>query len=163
MKTKSQTTVWDFCSSKTRAARIQSENRHAVFIKSQDMCLTFYTLTQPPWAASFGYRKQVSEKLAFVYRGLLKPPIRLLRVNRDLLAILTQTLETNNALYLGEQGVVLAAANVQTRMDLRAALTDKDVASRYGLAVRALDAQALGLGVTTVLRRAYALFMSEKL
>ena len=65
--------------------------------------------------------------------------------------------------HLGEQGVVLAAADVQARMDLRAALTDKDVARRNGLAVRALNAKALGLGVTAVLGRTYALFMSEKL
>ena len=48
-------------------------------------------------------------------------------------------------------------------MDLRAALTDKDVARRDGLAVRALNAKALCLGVTAVLGRTYALFMSEKL
>src|SRR5699024_4827874 len=45
-------------------------------IKSQDMCLTFDSPTQPPWAASFGYRKAVSPEPPFVYRDLVKPPIQ---------------------------------------------------------------------------------------
>ena len=41
-----------------------------IFIQSQDMCLTLDTPTQPPGAASFGYRKPVSPEPVFVYRGL---------------------------------------------------------------------------------------------
>ena len=52
----------------------QSEIR--IFIQSQDMRLTLDTPTQPPWAASFGYRKPVSPEPVFVYRGLWKSPIR---------------------------------------------------------------------------------------
>ena len=57
-----------------RAMRaICTENRHAVFIKSQDMRLTFDTPTQPPWAASFGsIESRFLLEPAFVYRGLLK-------------------------------------------------------------------------------------------
>ena len=117
-------------------------------------------LCQPVHASSVRfmghYNKIPDERLGF-HRFFL------LRVNGNLLAVLTQALETNNALNLGEQGVVLAAADVQARMDLRAALTDKDVARRNGLTVRTLDAQALGLGITAVLGRTYALFMREKL
>lgn len=59
----------------------------------------------------------------------------LLRVNGNLLAVLTQALEANNALNLCEQGVVRTTANVYARMDLRAALANEDVACRYGLTV----------------------------
>ena len=52
----------------------------------------------------------------------------LLRVNGNLLAVLTQALEANNALNLCEQGVVRTTANVYARMDLRAALANEDVA-----------------------------------
>ena len=75
----------------------------------------------------------------------------LLRVNGNLLAVLTQTLEANNALNLCEQGVVLTAANIHTRVDLGAALANQDVACRYGLTVCTLYTQSLGLGITTVL------------
>ena len=85
-------------------------------------------LCQPVHASSVRfmghYNKIPDERLGF-HRFFL------LRVNGNLLAVLTQALETNNALNLGEQGVVLAAADVQARMDLRAALTDKDVAVSY--------------------------------
>jgi hypothetical protein len=50
-------------------------NRFAVSVKNRDMRVVFYTPTQPPWAASFGYRNQVALELGFVYRGLWKPPI----------------------------------------------------------------------------------------
>lgn len=86
----------------------------------------------------------------------------LLRVNGNLLAVLTQALEANNALNLCEQGVVRTTANVYARMDLRAALANEDVACRYGLTVCALNAQSLGLGVTAVLGRTCALFMLRK-
>jgi hypothetical protein len=48
-------------------------------------------------------------------------------------------------------------------MNMSAALTNKNVASRYNLTVCTLNTEALGLGITTVLGRTYALFMSEKL
>ena len=67
--------------------------------------------------------------------------------------VLTQTLEANNALNLCEQGVVLTAANIHTRVDLGAALANQDVACRYGLTVCTLYTQSLGLGIKTVLGR----------
>ena len=54
-----------------RTARFLLENGPAVFIKTRDMCVGFDTPTQPPWAASFGYRRASPA----VYRGLLKSPI----------------------------------------------------------------------------------------
>ena len=52
-------------------------------------------------------------------------------------------------------------AHVGAGMDLGAALTDQDVAGQHELAVTALDAQALGLGVTTVTGGADALLVGE--
>ena len=38
-----------------------NENRNSfLFVKTRDMRVGFYTPTQPPWAASFGYHKVVS-------------------------------------------------------------------------------------------------------
>ena len=44
--------------------------------KTRDMCVGFVTPTQRSWSASFGYRSMVSPEPYFVYRGLLKSPIR---------------------------------------------------------------------------------------
>ncbi len=64
----------------------------------------------------------------------------------------------NAAIDQSEQGVIAADADALTRMDMGAALTDQDVAGQNELTVAALDAEALGLGITTVLGRTYALF-----
>src|SRR5690606_21114544 len=56
-----------------------------------------------------------------------------------------------------EQGVVAAAAHTVTGVDLGAALADEDLARADGLAAEALDAEALGVGVTPVLGGADAL------
>ena len=57
-----------------------NENRNSfLFVKTRDMRVGFYTPTQRPWGASFGYRKAVSTEPLFVYRGLLKPPIEIMR------------------------------------------------------------------------------------
>ena len=84
-------------------------------------------------------------------------------VNRNLLAVTTHALEANDAGNLCKKSIVLADADIRARMDVSAALTNENVASRYNLTVCTLDAEALGLGITTVLGRTYALFMSEKL
>ena len=53
-----------------------NENRNSfLFVKTRDMRVGFYTPTQPPWAASFGYPKSVSTELILVYRGYWVPPI----------------------------------------------------------------------------------------
>jgi len=96
--------------------------------------------------------------------GMMSVAIRLLYfVNRNTLAVLTNALETNYAGNLGEQGIVRTSANTYARMDLGAALTNQNVASRNYLTVCTLDTQALSLGVTAVLSRTYALLMSKKL
>ena len=59
----------------TPSGVIESENRYAIFIKSAGFARAFDSPTQRPRGASFGYQKQVSLELVFVYRGLLKSPI----------------------------------------------------------------------------------------
>ena len=84
-------------------------------------------------------------------------------VNRNLLAILILALELYLAVYESEQGVVLADTDVVARMNVRASLTNENVASQNELTVSALGAKALGLGVAAVLGGAAALFVGEKL
>ena len=58
--------------------------------------------------------------------------------------------ELDDAGRQGEQGVVLAAANIVTRVEVSAALAHDDLAGVDGLATEALDAKALRIGVATV-------------
>ena len=91
-------------------------------------------------------------------------PVTLLgSVNRSLLTILALALEAKHAVRGGEQGVVAADAHVHTGVNVRAALTDKNVAGLDELAVGALGAKALGLRVTAVLGGAAALLVGEEL
>ena len=62
----------------------------------------------------------------------------------------------NAAIDEREQRVVAADADALTRMDVGAALADQNVAGQNELTVAALDAEALGLGITAVLGRTYA-------
>lgn len=87
----------------------------------------------------------------------------LYRINADLLTVFAHALEFNLTINQSEQGIIRALANVLTRVDMCAALTDKNVAAKYELAVRTLCAETFCLRITTVLCRTYALFMSEKL
>ena len=84
-------------------------------------------------------------------------------VNRNLLTILAQTLEADNTVGLGKQRVIAADTDVGAGVDVGAALADQDVAGQNELTVAALDAQALGLGVTAVTGGANALLMCEEL
>ena len=84
-------------------------------------------------------------------------------VNRNLLTILAQTLKADNAVSLGEQGVVGTLAHVGAGVNVGAALANKDVASQNELTVSALGAKALGLGVAAVLGGAHTFFMGEEL
>ena len=101
-----------------------------------------------------------------IYNKLLKNeraakarPYRVfLLLDRAALAVTAHALEVNAAIDQSEQGVIAADADALTRMDVGAALTDQDVAGQNKLTVAALDAEALGLGITTVLGRTYAVF-----
>lgn len=88
--------------------------------------------------------------------GPYGPPFERLLLNGATLAVAAHTLEVDAAVNESEQGVVAADADALTRMDVGAALTDQDVAGQNVLTVAALDAEALGLGITAVLGRTYA-------
>ena len=83
--------------------------------------------------------------------------------DKDLLLAAGNTDKMHRAVAESKQGVIRATANVDAGMDVRAALTNQNVASNASLTVCFLHAKTLGLGVTTVLRGANALLMSEKL
>lgn len=68
--------------------------------------------------------------------------------------------ELDNAIGEGEQRVILAATDVLARRDVRATLTDDDLAGLDGLATINLGAEALGVGIATVARGAETLLMS---
>lgn len=84
-------------------------------------------------------------------------------VDRDLLAVLAQALETDNTVSLGKEGIVGADAHVLAGVNVRAALTHQDVAGLDELTVGTLGAKALGLGITAVLGGAAALLVGEEL
>ena len=84
-------------------------------------------------------------------------------VDRDLLAVLAQALETDNTVSLGKEGIVGADAHVLAGVNVRAALTHQNVAGQNELTVSTLGAKALGLGVTAVLGGAHTFFMGEEL
>ena len=77
----------------------------------------------------------------------MRPPIlRLLcqvLVNRDLFAVLAQTLKLNCSVLKGEKCVITAAANIGAGMNFGSALSDKDVAGEYELTVSSLGTKAL--------------------
>ena len=62
-----------------------------------------------------------------------------------------------------EEGVIGATADVVAGMDLGASLAKKDVAGSYKLTVLSLNAETLGLTVTTVLGRTDTFFMCKEL
>ena len=84
-------------------------------------------------------------------------------INADLLLVAAQSLETHNAVFEGEQGVIAADAHVQAGMDVRAALADDDVTGQRKLTIGALAAQTLAFAVAAVTGRAHTFFMGEKL
>lgn len=53
--------------------------------------------------------------------------------------------ELHRAADLGKQGIVLADANIRTRLDRCPTLTNDDCAAGYNLAAKGLDAQPLGI------------------
>ena len=85
------------------------------------------------------------------------------RVNADLLVVTAHTLETNLTVNEREQRVIRASAYVLTRMDVRAALLNKNVACEDVLTICTLDTESFGFGITAVLRGAHTFFMSKQL
>ena len=88
------------------------------------------------------------------------PPLKgYLLLDSAALAVTANALEMNAAINQSVQGVIAADADALTRMDVGAALTDQNVAGQNKLTVAALNAEALGLGITAVLGRTYAFLM----
>ena len=84
-------------------------------------------------------------------------------VYANLFLVPALTLEANDAGLQREQCIVAADANVQARMDVGAALANKDVAGEDELAIRTLRSKALRVAVATVTRATYALFVRKEL
>jgi hypothetical protein len=84
-------------------------------------------------------------------------------INADAFAVATNTLKLYLACFKSKKCIVAAAAYIDARVNLCAALTDKDVTGKYSLAIGALNAKALGLTVASVLCGTDALFMCEML
>lgn len=82
-------------------------------------------------------------------------------VYRNLFLVSALSFKPYDTVCSSEQGIITAAAYVQTRMDLGSALSVQDVACQYELTVCSLGTQSLGLGIPTVFGRTNTLFMSE--
>ena len=67
------------------------------------------------------------------------------------------------AVHQGKQGVVLTDADIDTRVELGAALTHDDGASADRLTTKSLHTEHLGLGIAPVSRRAAAFFLCHDL
>jgi hypothetical protein len=63
---------------------------------------------------------------------------------------------------LGEQGVILAHAYIHARAETAAALPDENGSAGYGLSVKALNPQALGMAVAPVSRTSDSLFVCHE-
>jgi hypothetical protein len=74
----------------------------------------------------------------------------------------TAVREFDDAVRGGEQGVIAALGDVQTRADLGAALTHDDIADLGKFTSVELCPQALTLGIAAVGCRAACFFMSHK-
>ena len=80
-------------------------------------------------------RVSLLKKAAAIYAAaaFLVQMILLLGVHGALPAILAQTLKLDGAVNLGEQGVVLTDAHIDTGMDVGASLANQNVASQNKL------------------------------
>ena len=85
------------------------------------------------------------------------------RINGSLLPVSSLSFESQYTVNRCEQRIIAAASNVHAGMNLRSALSVKDVSSFYKLSVGSLRAKSLGLGISAVLRGTNTLFMSKKL
>src|SRR6185295_8572579 len=81
----------------------------------------------------------------------------------DELAVPAAVLELDHAVDLGEEGVVLAAADIRAREELRPALADEDRSARDRLAAVPLDPEVLRVRIAAVAARALSLFVRHEL
>ena len=76
---------------------------------------------------------------------LQKNDFLLLGIDRNLLAVSSESFKTYAAVYQSKQCIIASTAYVSAGMDLCAALTNEDVAGQNELTVAALGAEALSL------------------
>ena len=100
-----------------------------------------------------------------IRQPLLNCLIQLLlhRINADFLAGLAKAFKLHFAVHKREERVVGTLADVVARMDVGAALLDKNIAGKHGLTVCAFHAESLGFGITAVTGGTHTFFMREKL
>ena len=84
-------------------------------------------------------------------------------MDRSSLLVLTYALKAKDSVGQSIQSVITADAYVKAGVDVCAALSVKDVAGLYKLAVSSLGAQTLGIGITAVLGGSHSLFMGKEL
>src|SRR5438552_6982328 len=89
-------------------------------------------------------------------------PSRCRRGHRDTPAVLADPLVHHLALDQREEGVVATLLDADAGPDVAAALADQDGPRRDGLAPEHLDAQTLGVGVSTVAGGAAALLVRHQ-
>jgi hypothetical protein len=85
------------------------------------------------------------------------------RIYTCLLAAACLGLKPKRTVNQSKQGIITAASNIYTGMNLGSALLEKDVAGLNELTVCSLGAETLGLGISAVLGGADTLLMSEQL
>lgn len=90
-----------------------------------------------------GGNKQSPERKIFQDFVLKNINWALVRVDRNLFAVLAKTLECHDAFDQGEQGVILTASDVVARMNLGASLTINDVACLDAFAAEFFAAETL--------------------
>ena len=89
--------------------------------------------------------------------------VHLRAVNRNGLLAACDVLELDGTVNESKQGIILADADIVAGMYGSTSLADDDIACLYSLTVGILNAETLCFAVTTVLGRADALLVSEKL
>ena len=106
-------------------------------------------------------KSSLSSRFPCLYQKALR--LCLSGINGCSLLGLADTLKAKNAVCQSVQSVITADAYVKAGVDVCAALSVKDIAGLYKLAVSSLGAQTLGIGITAVLGGAHSLFMCEEL
>ena len=83
----------------------------------------------------------------------------LARIDADALTVHAETLELHCAIGKSEERIVRTDSDIQTRVHLRAALADEDITCNNCFAAKTLYAEALGIGIATVLSTTGSFFM----
>ena len=101
------------------------------------------------WGWANRQRKKAMKKSSWPLDEQINVGI-LVRVYRNLFAILAETLKCNHAFDQGKQGVILAATNIVAGVDLGATLAIDDVAGFNAFAAEFFAAEALSARVSAV-------------